>query len=106
MIRTQEIFLISWVVIVGLLTLGSVRLPMLTALFALVEAAFVFSLLGVIYRSTGLTKTAGSTSSRLPSRGCLPLPVSMSAATGGRPYPLGRPSCADRPSEPPPRFMR
>jgi len=91
-IRTQEIFLISWVVIVGLLTLGSIRLPLAyTALFALVEAAFVFAMLGVIYRSTGLTKTAGYIVFAFVAVGAYLYLSSMSTATGGRPYPMGRP---------------
>jgi hypothetical protein len=90
--RTLEIFLIAWVVVVGLLTLGSVRLPMAyTALFALVEAAFVFSLLGIIYRSTALTKTSGYLVFAFVAVGAYLYLSSMSTATGGRAFPLGRP---------------
>lgn len=90
--RTQEIFLIAWVVVVGLLTLASVRLPMVyTALFALVEGAFVFALLGAIYDSTALTKTGGYFVFAFVAVGAYLFLSSMSVATGGRPYALGRP---------------
>jgi succinate-acetate transporter protein len=90
--RTQEVFLISWVAVVGLLTLSSVRLPMAyTGLFALVEAAFVLSLLGAIYDSTALTKAAGYVVLAFVTVGAYLFLSSMSVATGGRSYALGRP---------------
>lgn len=90
--RTQEVFLISWVVIVGLLAISSVRLPLTyTALFGLVEAAFVLSLLGAIYNSTALTKTSGYVVFAFVAVGAYLYMSSMSVATGGRPYALGRP---------------
>jgi succinate-acetate transporter protein len=90
--RTQEVFLIAWVVIVGLLTLSSVRLPMAyTALFALVEVAFVLSLLGAIYDSTSMTKLAGYAVFAFVAIGAYLFLSSMSVATGGKPYALGRP---------------
>jgi uncharacterized protein len=92
-VRTQELFLISWLIVIGLLTLGSVRLPMaFTALFALVEAALVLDLLGTIYASTGLIKTAGWVVFAFVVVGAYLFMSAMSAATGGRPYPLGRPA--------------
>ena len=90
--RTQEVFLISWVVIVGLLALSSVRLPITyTALFTLVEAAFVLSLLGAIYDSTALTKASGYVVFAFVAVGAYLFMSSMSVATGGRAYELGRP---------------
>jgi len=92
-VRTQELFLISWLVVIGLLTLGSVRLPMaFTVLLALVEAALVLDLLGTIYTSTGLIKTAGWVVFAFVVVGAYLFMSAMSAATGGRPYPLGRPA--------------
>lgn len=90
--RTEQVFLIAWVAIVGLLTLSSVRLPMAyTGLFALVEAAFALSLLGAIYDSTTLTKAAGYVVFAFVAVGAYLFMSSMSVATGGRPYALGRP---------------
>ena len=92
-VRTQELFLISWLVVIGLLTLGSVRLPMaFTVLLALVEAALVLDLLGTIYTSTGLIKTAGWVVFAFVAIGAYLFLSGMSAATGGRPLPLGRPA--------------
>ncbi|MGZ4506612.1 MAG: GPR1/FUN34/YaaH family transporter [Blastococcus sp.] len=91
-VRTQEAFLIAWVVIVGLLTLASVRLPIAyTALFALVEAAFVLALVGTIYANTTLTKIGGYCVFAFVAVGAYLYMSSMSAATGGRPFALGRP---------------
>ena len=43
---TQKLFLISWIVIVTVLTLATLRLPMaFTALFTLVDAALILALL-------------------------------------------------------------
>lgn len=90
--RTQELFLIAWLVVVGLLTLASGRLPVaFTALFALVEAALLLDLLGTIYTNTGLIKTAGWVVFAFVAVGAYLFLSGMSAATGGRPYPLGRP---------------
>ena len=90
--RTEQVFLIAWVVIVGLLTLSSVRLPMAyTGLFALVEVAFVLSLVGAIYDSTSLSKAAGYVVFGFVAVGAYLFLSSMSVATGGRPYALGRP---------------
>src|ERR1700712_4947121 len=56
--RSVELFLIAWLVGIGLLTLGSVRLPLVyTVLFALVEVALLLDLLGTANASTGLVTT-------------------------------------------------
>jgi succinate-acetate transporter protein len=90
--RSVELFLIAWVVVVGLLTLGSVRLPSaFTLLFALVETALVLDLLGTAQASTGLVKTAGWVVFAFAAVGAYLYLGSMSTATGGRSYPLGRP---------------
>jgi succinate-acetate transporter protein len=92
-VRTQELFLISWLVVLGLLTLASVRLPLaFTALFALVEAALVLDLLGTINASTALIKTAGWVVFAFVAVGAYLFLSGMSAATGGRAFPLGRPA--------------
>jgi succinate-acetate transporter protein len=91
-LRSQELFLISWLVVLGLLTLGSVRLPLaFTLLFALVEAALVLDLLGTVNASTGLVKTAGWLVFAFVAVGAYLFLSGMSAATGGRAYPMGRP---------------
>ena len=59
-VATQKLFLISWLVVIVMLTLATLRLPMaFTALFALVNVALFLDLLGTINASTSLTKAAG-----------------------------------------------
>jgi succinate-acetate transporter protein len=90
--RSVELFLTCWLVVIGLLTLGSVRLPVaFTALFALVEIALLLDLLGTINASTGLVKTAGWVVFAFVVVGAYLFLSGMSAATGGRSYPMGRP---------------
>jgi succinate-acetate transporter protein len=92
-VRTEELFLIAWVVVIGLLTVGSIRLPLaFTVLFALVELALVLDLLGTINASAGLLKTAGWVVFAFVAVGAYLFLSGLSAATGGRPYPLGRPA--------------
>jgi uncharacterized protein len=90
--RSVELFLTCWLVVIGLLTLGSVRLPMaFTLLFALVEVALLLDLLGTINGSTGLVKTAGWVVFAFVVVGAYLFLSGISAVTGGRSYPLGRP---------------
>jgi succinate-acetate transporter protein len=90
--RSVELFLIAWLVGIGLLTLGSVRLPLIyTVLFALVEVALLLDLLGTANASTGLVTTAGWVVFLFTALGAYLFLSSMSTATGGRPYPMGRP---------------
>ena len=90
--RTVEVFLIAWIVVVGLLTVGTLRLPVVfTALLALVELALVLLLIANINASTGLTKTAGWVIAAFAAVGAYLYLSALSTATGGRAYPLGRP---------------
>jgi hypothetical protein len=90
--RTQEAFLISWIVVVGLLTVASLRLPVLyTGLLALVELAFVLSLIATVNASTSMSKTAGWVVFAFSAVGAYAFVSAMNAATGGRPFPMGRP---------------
>jgi succinate-acetate transporter protein len=92
-VRSEELFLITWLVVIGLLTVGSLRLPLaFTVLFALVEVALVLDLLGTINASTALLKTAGWVVFAFVAVGAYLFLSGLSAATGGRPYPLGRPA--------------
>ena len=57
---TQKIFVISWLVIVTMLVLATLRLPSaFTALFLLVDVALLVNLLGIIQSSANLAKAAG-----------------------------------------------
>lgn len=61
-VGTQKVFLITWIVIVTMLVLATLRLPVIfTALFTLVDVALLLNLLAVIQfpPSTTLVKAAG-----------------------------------------------
>ena len=66
-LSTEKLFMITWVAVVTLLVLATLRLPLVfTALLALVDVALILSLIAVIQASpttglpaSGLSKTAG-----------------------------------------------
>lgn len=90
--RSQELFLIAWLVVVGMLTLASLRLPVAyVALFALVELALLLVLIGTINGSTGIVKAGGYVVLLFTALGVYLFLSGMSVATGGRAYPLGPP---------------
>jgi len=87
-----ELFLIAWLIGVGMLTLATLRLPVAyTAVFTFIELALIFVLLGVSSASTGDLKTAGVFAIIFASIGVYIFFGSASVATGGKPLPLGRP---------------
>jgi uncharacterized protein len=89
---TQEIFLISWLVVIVLLTLFTLRLPgTFTLLFLLVDLALLLSLLGVIKTSAALTHASGYATFAFVAVGVYLFLHGLTTATGGRALPLGRP---------------
>jgi succinate-acetate transporter protein len=85
-------FLISWLVVIGALTLGSLRLPAaFTAIFALIDFALILDLAGTVNASSGLVKAAGIFVFCFAAIGAYVFSGSLSVATGGKPFPLGRP---------------
>jgi succinate-acetate transporter protein len=91
-VRTQELFLISWLCITVLLTLASLRLPMaFTVLFVLVDLALLLVLLGTAQASTTLVAAGGYAVFAFVLVGAYLFLNGMSTATGGRAYPLGTP---------------
>ena len=90
--RTQEVYLVSWLVVIVMLTLGTLRLPLaFTALFALVDLAILLILIGTAQESTGLLKTAGFTVFGFVAVGAYIFLGSMASETGGKSLPLGSP---------------
>ena len=91
--RTQEVFLIAWLVVIGLLTVGTLRLPAaFTALFVLVsEVALALVLLGTISGETIWTRIAGYAVFAFAAVGAYLYVSGMAAATGGPALPTGRP---------------
>lgn len=89
---TQKLFVITWIVIVTMLILGTLRLPIaFTTLFTLVDAALVLNLLGIIQNSTNLTKAAGWVVMAFSAIGIYLFFGASSHATGGKALPPGRP---------------
>ena len=89
---TQKMFVISWIVIVGLLMLAALRLPVAyLVLFTVAEVALVLDLVGIINTSANMTKAAGWVL-----MGFVALAVYLFAGTafkvaGGKELPLGKP---------------
>jgi len=89
---TLELFLITWLVVVVMLTIATLRLPVsFTVVFVLVALTVLFVLLGTYQTSTGLTKTAGYFLLASAAVGVYLFYNSLSLATGGKALPLGKP---------------
>ena len=87
-----ELFLITWMIIVGLYTLTMLRLPSAyTLILVLIFLALTFVLLGVSGGSSGDLKTAGAFVIAFAAVGMYVFAGAASVATGGKPFPLGRP---------------
>jgi succinate-acetate transporter protein len=91
-LHTQGLFVISWLVVVGMLTLGTLRLPLAyTVLFGLIEIALVLVLIGTLQQSTGTLKVGGVVVFVFAAVGVYLFFSSASQATGGKALPLGQP---------------
>jgi succinate-acetate transporter protein len=91
-VHTVAAFLISWLIIIGVLTLGSLRLPSaFTLIFALIDLALILVLASTINGSSGLAKAGGIVVFAFAAVGAYVFAGSLSVATGGKPFPLGRP---------------
>jgi len=91
-VHTQGLFLITWIVIIGMLTISTLRLPLaFTAVFALVELALVFVLIGTINASPNMLKAGGVVVLLFAAIGVYIYYSVGSAITGGPDIPLGKP---------------
>jgi len=89
---TQELFLVSWLVVMVMLTLATLRLPVVyTVLFALVDLALLLVFLGVNQASTGLLKAGGYVVLVFAAVGVYLFFNMAALATGGPGMPLGKP---------------
>src|SRR5580698_9156890 len=89
---TQELFLISWLVIITVLTLATLRLPLaFTLIFVLVVVALLLVLLGTEEASTGLLKAGGYVVLVFAAVGAYVFYGAASLATGGKGVNLGKP---------------
>lgn len=90
--RTVEVFLITWLVVIGLLTLGTLRLPsVFIAIFVLVDLALVLSLIATVQASVNMTKIAGWVILAFAAVGAYAWVSSLQTATGGKALPMGPP---------------
>ena len=92
---TFELFLVSWLVVILMLTLATLRLPMaFTLVFLLVDVALVLLFAGfnTIPTSTGLLQAAGWVILAFAAVGVYLYYDCVSQATGGPSLPLGRPA--------------
>lgn len=90
-VKTQELFLTTWLCGIVILTLCSLRLPLVfTLLFVLVDLALLLVLLGTAQGSTGLTSAGGYAVFAFALVGVYLFYNAMSVATGGRELPMGR----------------
>ena len=91
-VKTQELFLLSWLVVIVLLTIASLRLPLaFPVLFSLIDLALLLVMLGTANANTSLTKAAGYTVFAFALVGAYLFLDAMSTATGGKALPLGTP---------------
>jgi uncharacterized protein len=97
-LATVRLFLLTWLIIIVMLTLSTLRLPSaFTAVFALVDLALLLLLLGYEEASaagvpsSGLLKTGGYVVLVFAALGVYLFFSASQAGTGGKPLPLGRP---------------
>ena len=94
--HAQGLFLITWLVVIGMLTLATLRLPAaFTALFVLVDLALAAVLIGTLNASTGWLKLGGVLVFLFAGVGVYLYAGVASVATGGPGYPSGRPVLGD-----------
>lgn len=90
--RTQETFLIAWLVVIGLVLFSTLRLPLIfTGLLALVEGAFFLSFLGTMNANVDLTKASGWVIIAFCAIGGYLFLSAMNVANGGKPFWMGKP---------------
>ena len=91
-VATEKLFLLTWLVLIVMLTLATLRLPLaFTAVFALIDVALLLLFINTIHASAGLSKAAGYVVLAFAALGVYVFFGSASMATGGKPLPLGRP---------------
>src|SRR5215470_2354775 len=87
-VATQKLFLITWLAVIVMLTLATLRLPVaFTAVFALIDVALMLLLIATIQASAGLTKAAGYVVLAFAAVGVYLFFGSASVATGGKALP-------------------
>jgi uncharacterized protein len=97
-VDTVRLFLLTWLIIIVMLTLSTLRLPAaFTAVFALIDVALLLLLLAfentspLGVPSSGLLKTGGAVVLAFAAIGVYLFFSAAQAGTGGKPLPLGPP---------------
>jgi succinate-acetate transporter protein len=91
-VHTQGLFLITWLVVLVLLTIETLHLPLaFTVLFVLIDATLAVVLAATINGSSNLAKVGGVGAFAFAAVGAYLFLGIASQATGGQGIPLGRP---------------
>lgn len=91
--KVVGLYLICWAILVGVLTLATLRLPSaFTLLLGLVTVALVLVTIGTLNTSTGVIKAAGVVVLAFAALGIYLFMSVSDAALGGRGFPLGAPT--------------
>ena len=91
-VSTEKVFLIAWLIVIVLFTLGLFRLPVAyPVLLGLVDVTLLLFLLGIAQSSPTLVKASGWVSFTFCALGAYLFLGVMNQATGGKPFPLGKP---------------
>lgn len=89
---TVKLYLISWLVVVVMITIATLLMPRaFTVLFLLVDVAVFLELLGTVQASAGPIKAAGYLALVLAAVGAYMFIGQASQANGRKAFPLGRP---------------
>jgi succinate-acetate transporter protein len=91
-VHTQGLFLITWLVVIVMLTVATLRLPLaFTVLFTLIDLALVAVLIGTLNTSTGWLKFGGVLVFAFAAVGVYLYLGIAAIVTGGSALPLGQP---------------
>jgi uncharacterized protein len=89
---TVKLYLISWLVIVVMITIVTLQMPLaFTVLFVIVDVAVVLEFLSVVQASAGPLKAAGYLALALAAVGAYMFIGQASHANGRKAFPLGSP---------------
>ncbi|MBB5157279.1 GPR1/FUN34/YaaH family transporter [Saccharopolyspora phatthalungensis] len=90
--RAQGLFLLSWLVVIGTLTIGSLRLPKtFTAVLLLVDLCLAFNLIAALGGSSWAGTLAGVSALGFALIGAYLLTGAVMESGGGKPFPVGSP---------------
>jgi succinate-acetate transporter protein len=90
--HTQAIFVLSWLIVIAILTLGALRLPSSFAIIlALVDLTLVLQLVGILNANTTAFKLSGFCALTFAAIGAYLFYDAMNQAAGGKPLPIGAP---------------